>query len=164
MKLRFNLNEIAYELEGSVPEFVEFIRSASEGELDFVPAEQHEPDSAPKELPTPREVAQFIENLGDADLKHTMPQITQHFLGRTLDTRKEILLYNQMFARLQKARRYLESKARRKFEGVRQPVNGSKRGGGTMVYSLKPSIKHLTPPSVIHITSEHPPKGITVIK
>jgi len=146
LKLRFRANDIEYELDGDLIELAEFVRMTNR---EIIPSttipRALEKFQMQRRMPTPADIASFIQENDGVNLQHTVPEITQRFLGVTLDTRKDILLYNQIFARIQKAHSMLEKKAGRKFYGIRErPENGQVRGG-IMVYRLEPDSKHAMP-------------------
>ena len=89
-------------------------------------------------MPAVAEVATYIQRLDGEDLRHTLPEISQHFLGIVLDTRRDILLYNQIFTRMQKAQKLLSKRTGRKFFGMRQTSDNGRVKGGIMVYQLEP--------------------------
>src|SRR5437016_5970951 len=120
MKVRFKVNNVDYELDGSISEISEFVNLATRETASNMAKQQPDRVQIQRRMPTAAEVASYIQNLDGDTLQHTVPQITQHFLGVTLDTRKDILLYNQIFARIQKAQGILEKKVHRKFYGMRQ--------------------------------------------
>ncbi|HEV2119433.1 MAG TPA: hypothetical protein VGS11_04935 [Candidatus Bathyarchaeia archaeon] len=123
-------------------EITEFVRLSSRAPHDVIPnfAVTRTSDRKAEiqsRMPTPSEVALYIQELDGSDLRHTVPEVSQHFLGVMLDTRKDILLYNQVFARIQKAQKILARKRGRKFFGMREPSGDGQRGN-IMVYRLEP--------------------------
>jgi hypothetical protein len=146
MILRFNEDTGQPEYEGNPREIWEYMHFNGKPVAEpATPAPQK--DSRPiGRLPSWMQVANYIAGRGNADMTHTFPDITLHFVGKVIDSRKEILFYNQMFARLAKAQKYLENRTGRKFERERSGLDPNNPKARIMVYRLgKPEqVRHVT--------------------
>lgn len=79
------------------------------------------------ELPTPMQVAEFIESIPDPELTHTFAMIAEHFIGRRVDAKTEKRLFNKIWERLHKAQNILERRYHKKFAHVKN-VSFDQRG------------------------------------
>jgi hypothetical protein len=59
-------------------------------------------------LPGKEAIVQFLE--GRSDFTHSLCDVMQKFLGRELNTRTERKLYDNLYRRVESARRFIESK------------------------------------------------------
>ena len=82
-----------------------------------------------RHMPTLDEVVKFIET--QPDMQHSMPAISEHFIGKVLSSKKDFIQYHRLYGRVERAQKRLEKIHKGKFDTTSVSTGKNGNGGST---------------------------------
>ncbi len=127
MELKVRVNRKDIHVKGKSRELASFVKQLFNTEEQLQPLQTTEAN-----LPTIEQVVSFLE---EQDFKHTMHAIMERFYKRLIDARKERCLYDQLYKKVRKARKFIEQKYNGEFVRTKQTeLNGNNRAKSITLY------------------------------